>query len=112
MGRATLAFWSIIVVLLCASAFYGISAEKQRRSVQSASGKIESGDLVRLVKVIDGEESTDVNDTWVIAKAAPTGSATFEYTKDKQSVYAVTFKGYADTSANNRIAYLGDPAAV
>ena len=55
MGRATLAFWSIIVVLLCASAFYGINAEKQRRSVQSASGKIESGDLVRLVKVIDGD---------------------------------------------------------
>ena len=55
MGRATLAFWSIIVVLLCASAFYGINAEKQRRSVQSASGRIESGDLVRLVKVIDGD---------------------------------------------------------
>ena len=65
-----------------------------------------------LVKVIDGEESTDPNDTWVICKAAPSGSVTLEYTKDKQSVYAVTFKGYADTSANNRIAYLGDPAVV
>lgn len=55
MGRATIAFWSVILILAGASAFYGINAEKQRRSVQSAGGKIESGDLVRLVKVIDGD---------------------------------------------------------
>jgi len=55
MDRPTLAFWSVIIFLVGASAFYGINAEKQRRSVQSASGKIESGDLVRLVKVIDGD---------------------------------------------------------
>jgi len=55
MDQKTFAFWGIIVILLCMSVFFGINAEKQRRSVQSASGKIESGDLVRLVKVIDGD---------------------------------------------------------
>lgn len=55
MDRMTFAFWAVIAVLVGASAFYGINAEKQRRSVQSASGKIESGDLVRLIRVIDGD---------------------------------------------------------
>ena len=55
MERLTVAFWAIVAVLLGASLFYGISAEKQRKSVQSAGGKIESGDIVRLVKVIDGD---------------------------------------------------------
>ena len=55
MDRPTFAFWAVIVMLIGASAFYGINAEKQRRSVQSAGGKIESGDLVRLIKVVDGD---------------------------------------------------------
>ena len=57
MDRRTLAFWGIIAVLVAASVFYGTSAEKQRRSVQSAGGKIESGDLVKLVKVIEDRKS-------------------------------------------------------
>lgn len=64
-----------------------------------------------LKKVIDGVESSEPDDIWVVVKAAPTGSATLEYTKDKQSVYAVTFKGFVDSANNNRIAYTGDPAA-
>lgn len=55
MDRLTFAFWAVIVVLVGASAYYGINAENQRRSVQSAGGKIESGDLVRLIRVIDGD---------------------------------------------------------
>lgn len=55
MDQRTFAFWAIIAVLVGTSVFYGINAEKQRRSIQSAGGKIESGDLVRLVKVIDGD---------------------------------------------------------
>ncbi len=55
MDRRTLAFWSIIAILCAASLFYGINAEKQRRTLQSAAGKVESGDLVKLVKVIDGD---------------------------------------------------------
>ena len=55
MDRRTVFFWGIIVVLMGMSAFYGINAEKQRKSVQSAGGKIENGDLVKLVKVLDGD---------------------------------------------------------
>lgn len=55
MDRLTFAFWAVITVLVGTSAFYGINAEKQRRNVQSAGGKIESGDLVRVLRVIDGD---------------------------------------------------------
>lgn len=55
MDQKTFAFWTIIAVLVGTSVFYGINAEKQRRSVQSAGGKIDSGDLVRLIKVLDGD---------------------------------------------------------
>ena len=55
MDRSTALFWSLIVVLLSASLFFGLNAEKQRKSVQAGSGKIDSGDLVRLAKVIDGD---------------------------------------------------------
>lgn len=55
MDRRTFAFWSIIAILIGVSVFYGIGAEKQRRSLQAGAGKLESGDLVRLVRVIDGD---------------------------------------------------------
>ena len=55
MDRPTIFFWSLIAVLLSASLFFGLNAEQRRKSVQVGSGKIESGDLVRLIKVIDGD---------------------------------------------------------
>lgn len=55
MDRSTGIFWSLIAVLLSASLFFGLNAEQRRKSVQVGSGKIDSGDLVRLVKVIDGD---------------------------------------------------------
>lgn len=55
MDRATALFWSLIVLLTGASLFFGIHAEQQRRSVQRGGGSIDNGDLVRLVRVIDGD---------------------------------------------------------
>jgi endonuclease YncB( thermonuclease family) len=55
MDRSTALFWSLIAILLSASLFFGMNAEKRRKSVQAGSGKIDSGDLVRLIKVIDGD---------------------------------------------------------
>lgn len=55
MDRSTGIFWALIAVLLTASLFFGLNAEKRRKSVQAGSGKIDSGDLVRLVRVIDGD---------------------------------------------------------
>lgn len=90
-----------------------VGTTTKRYEFRPATGKKMStiANTLELIKVIDGVESTDPNDSWVICKAAPSGSVTLEYTKDKQSVYAVTFKGYTDTTANDRIAYIGDPAA-
>ncbi len=48
-------FWGSIVVLLGASLFYGVGAERMRRSALGDGGKIENGSLVRLVRVIDGD---------------------------------------------------------
>lgn len=55
MDRATTLFWTLITLLLGSSLFFGINAEQQRRSVQRSSGSIENGDLIRLVRVIDGD---------------------------------------------------------
>jgi len=55
MDRSSALFWSLIAVLLSASLFFGLNAEQRRKSVQVGSGKIDSGDLVRLVKVVDGD---------------------------------------------------------
>jgi micrococcal nuclease len=55
MDRSSFLFWSLIAVLLSASLFFGLNAEQRRKSVQVGSGRIDSGDLVRLVKVVDGD---------------------------------------------------------
>lgn len=55
MEKSTIIFWSLIAALLSASLFFGLNAEQQRKSVQAGSGKIDSGDLVRLIKVVDGD---------------------------------------------------------
>jgi micrococcal nuclease len=55
MDRSSALFWSLIAVLLSASLFFGLNAEQRRKSMQVGSGKIDSGDLVRLVKVVDGD---------------------------------------------------------
>lgn len=55
MERITATFWTLIALLLSASLFFALNAEQQRKSVQIGSGKIDNGDLVRLVKVVDGD---------------------------------------------------------
>jgi len=55
MEKVTFLFWGVIALLLSASLFYGVSAERERRGLKSGSGKLESGDLVTLVRVLDGD---------------------------------------------------------
>lgn len=55
MDRSSALFWLLIAVLVSASLFFGLNAEQRRKGLQTGSGKIDSGDLVRLVKVIDGD---------------------------------------------------------
>ena len=58
----TILFWGCIALLLGASLFYGLSAERVRRSLLKSEGKIESGGIVTLVRVIDGDSVTVVQE--------------------------------------------------
>lgn len=48
-------FWGCITLLLGASLFYGTMAESMRRSLLRSEGKIDSGSVVALVSVVDGD---------------------------------------------------------
>jgi endonuclease YncB( thermonuclease family) len=54
-GTQAYLFWGCIALLLGASLFYGVSVEQVRRSVTKGGGKIDSGSIVSLVRVIDGD---------------------------------------------------------
>lgn len=55
MDRITGAFWALIVVLFGASAYYGTSAESERRGLQRAQGDLAAGEIVQFAQVIDGD---------------------------------------------------------
>lgn len=48
-------FWGCITLLLGASLFYGTMAESMRRSLLRSEGKIDSGSVVALASVVDGD---------------------------------------------------------
>ncbi|MEN6438655.1 MAG: thermonuclease family protein [Syntrophobacter sp.] len=51
----TVLFWGCITLLLGASLFYGYNAESMRRDISRSEGKVDSGGIVSLVNVIDGD---------------------------------------------------------
>lgn len=55
MDRGSRVFWGLVVALGTASTFFGVSAERARRSVQQAAADVETGDLVELASVLDGD---------------------------------------------------------
>ena len=61
MERATSIFWLLVAVLLGASAFYGTGVWRFNAATQSRDAVLASGDVVRLVSVLDG-------DTLVVSK--------------------------------------------
>lgn len=56
----TTLFWGCIALLLSASLFYGVNADRMRRSMLGGDGKVSSGDIVTLERVIDGDTVTVV----------------------------------------------------
>ncbi|MBI2388473.1 MAG: thermonuclease family protein [Deltaproteobacteria bacterium] len=66
MDRGTRGFWTVVIVLASASAFFGVRAESVRRSVQRASAAVQTGDLVTFSKALDG-------DTVLLSNAAGDG---------------------------------------
>lgn len=55
VNRGPSAFWLLVVTLFSASLFFGVTAERQRRSVRPAEVALQTGDLVQLAQVVDGD---------------------------------------------------------
>jgi micrococcal nuclease len=55
MDRSSGLFWGTIVVLLAAAVFYSAGAHREVLKGRKAAGKIESGGVVKLVRVVDGD---------------------------------------------------------
>lgn len=51
----TMLFWGCIALLLSMSLFYGYNVNRMRQSMLGGGGKVASGDLVALDRVIDGD---------------------------------------------------------
>ncbi len=102
MERSTTLFWSLIVVLLSASLFFGLNAEQRRKSLQVGSGKIDSGDLVRLVKVIDGDTVQVVREGQEPVTVRLIGIKTFDAKVEKD---VVTTFGQAAVEALERLMF-------
>lgn len=58
MDRGTRLFWSILSVLVAATVWFTIGAERQRRAHLAASNELSTGALVELGQVIDGDTVT------------------------------------------------------
>ncbi len=55
VDRGTQVFWAIIVALFGASAYFGLGVRARQGTIQTPEASLESGELVRLERVIDGD---------------------------------------------------------
>jgi micrococcal nuclease len=55
MDRSSGLFWGTIVALLAASVFYSVGAHREVLKGRKAGGRVESGSIVKLVRVVDGD---------------------------------------------------------
>lgn len=63
MNRDTTIFWTIFGILISASIFFGFGAEKQRHLLHHSGARLETGDLVILDRVVDGDSVVVIKDT-------------------------------------------------
>jgi len=63
--QGTRIFWGLVALLFAASAYFGVSAERERVALHRERISLSSGDIVRLARVIDG-------DTIVVEKGGET----------------------------------------
>lgn len=55
MDRSSGLFWGTIATLFALSLFYAVGAQREIRKGRQAEGKIESGSIVKMVRVVDGD---------------------------------------------------------
>jgi micrococcal nuclease len=89
MDRITLAFWSLVLGLCCATTFYVTGIYAQQATQQQREAKLESGDLVQLFKVVDGDTVVVSKDGQGAATVRLLGIKTLEskHGKDEVAVY-------------------------
>lgn len=78
MDGGTRFFWALITALLGASLYFGTHAEQRRRAVQHVEGHVETGDVVRLVRVVDGDSLVVANPAGEHVAVRVLGIKTFE----------------------------------
>jgi micrococcal nuclease len=89
MDRITLSFWSLVLGLCCATAFFVSGIVGQQATQQQREAKLESGDLVQLVKVVDGDTVVVSKEGQNAATVRLLGIKTLEskHGKDEVAVY-------------------------
>ena len=55
MDQGTRLFWAILCVLLGASVFFGVEGQRARGEIAKAGVSVQTGELVTLVSVTDGD---------------------------------------------------------
>ncbi len=89
MDRITLAFWSLVLGLCGATAFFVTGIYAQQSTQLPRDARLDSGDLVELVKVIDGDTVIVSKDGQGQATVRLLGIKTLEskHGKDEAAVY-------------------------
>jgi micrococcal nuclease len=82
----TTLFWGCIALLLSASLFYGFNVNKMQRSMHGSEGKVNSGDVVTLERVIDGDSVVVVQEGQKPASIRILGIKTLEASIEKDVV--------------------------
>jgi endonuclease YncB( thermonuclease family) len=92
MERSTLAFWSLVALLLTGSAFYGFEAWRWQAAAQPRDAQLASGDLVTLKTVLDGDTIVVAKDGDGLATVRLLGVKAFESkaAKDELAVHGRT----------------------
>ena len=82
----TTLFWGCIALLLSVSLFYGFNVNKMQRSMHGSEGKVNSGDVVTLERVIDGDSVVVVQEGQKPASLRILGIKTLEASIEKDVV--------------------------
>lgn len=94
------AFWGLIVVLGSASVYFGVGAEVRRAELQHAEISLQSGDIVSLVNVVDGDTLVVSTSSNAQTSIRLLGIKSFDAQRDKD---ATSIYGQAAVDALKRL---------
>jgi micrococcal nuclease len=106
LDTGTRIFWTILAALLGASVFFGVQGERQRGEAQKAGASVQTGDLVTLASVTDGDSIVVTNPAGDTVALRILGVKAMEGAPGKDP-----FAVYATEAANALRRTLGDKPA-